>query len=472
MFWISKYSKRISNFYSQSIIFKICFFSIFFISLTLFTMCYFLNKSIINYFYLQNEKQLIGKIQLVNNFIEQNSKNLKCNLNVALYGHEEIFIQIKNINTNCIIYNNKSKLIDTKNINFTNKNWGKWDINHIIYSGFLTKKTIIINKKPFTYEILAGIKNNNYFYFMYFFKESLLIIGFTGLFFVIFFIIFSTLYGLRPVRKLAEFSENIYINNLDSRLDLSTMPMEIVSVAMSFNQMLDRLKLSIDKLSEFSSDLAHEIRTPINNIMMQTQVCLNKQRDNKYYKEVLLSNLEELNKLTKLISDMLFLAKNQKTSTIEHFQKINLRELFIDIIDYFEQYSTDKDITIKITGDAPALIDPYIFRRALNNLIYNAIQYAESHTTVEVEIFKRYNSSNILIKNKVNDTISNLTPQQLERFFDRFYRFDESRQSSGEGTGLGLAITKSIIEIHNGVITNYIINDTIIFSITLQHNID
>lgn len=432
-------------------------------------MGFFLNKAITNHFYLQNQKQLQGKIQLINNLLNRNSKNLKSNLDEALYGHDDIFIQINDIKNNLIVYKNKDEIIDPKNINFNKNNWGQWDVKNISYSGFFIKKNTKYDKVYSSYEIIAGIKNDNYFDFMLFFKKSLIIIGLTGITIIIFLIILSTLHCLYPVRKLSEFSENIYINNLDSRIDISTMPIEIISVAKSFNQMLDRLKISVEKLSDFSSDLAHEIRTPINNIMMQTQVCLNRPRDNKYYKEILTSNLEEFDKLTKLISDILFLAKNQNIKNFDHFQLINLKKLTADISDYFEPFAIEKNVKIKITGSASAFIDPYIFNRAINNLIYNAIKYTETNTIVEVNLISEINTTSILVKNKVNNSIKNLKPYQLERFFDRFYRFDESRQGSGEGTGLGLAITKSIIEIHNGSICNYILDDTIIFKITLPN---
>ncbi|WP_307010545.1 heavy metal sensor histidine kinase [Acinetobacter calcoaceticus] len=450
---------------TNSIIFRICFSSIIFTIFTLSSMGFILNKVIVNHFYMQNKKQLQGKIQLVDNLLEQKSRNLKCNLDEALFGHDDITIQIKNTTNNKIIYKRSDYIIDKNNINFSKKNWGEWQINEVSYSGFIIQKKINQDGNILFYEIIAGIKNNNNFNFIYFFREKLLIIGLIGFFSLIFLIIFSTIHGLKPIKKMAELSKNIYINNLDSRLEISTMPIEIIPVAKSFNQMLDRIKLSVEKLSDFSSDLAHEIRTPINNITMQTQVCLNKPRDNNYYKEVLLSNLEELNKLTKLISDMLFIAKHQNTSPIANFKLINLKNLITDISDYFEPYSTEKKVLINIKGDASALIDPYIFSRALNNLIYNAIKYTRNNTIVEVELISENDKTVILIKNTVNSEIRNLSQQQLERFFDRFYRFDESRQSSG--TGLGLAITKSIIEMHNGSISNYILNDTIIFKIVL-----
>lgn len=454
-----------SNKLFRSIGFRISFISTLFTILILVIMGIFVNQHVVNYFYQQNQKEIEGKIQLIENLFQQKPSNFKDGLDEALIGHDNLVIQIKLANGQTI-YNKKnnhadlSQLIQTKN-----GQWINWKNKDQSYQGIMVNKVLRYGETNQNMQIIAAIEVTDNFYFLHSFKRQLLMIGLLGVIGLMFLGWLATWQGLGPIRNMARLSENISANNLSNRLDLKNIPIELAPLATAFNDMLDRLEISVDKLSAFSSDLAHEIRTPINNLMMQTQVSLTKPRTIEQYQDVLFSNLEEYEHLAKMISDMLFLAKSDHNLALKSKKNIDLAQEMKILFEYFEAFASDKNIHLEQSGQAHIEAEPAMIRRAFNNLISNAIKYGEADSILQIQLSEDAQNSVILIKNKVPAEMQTLTPLQLSRFFDRFYRLDSSRHKVEDGTGLGLAITKSIIEIHDAEIDVFIEGENIVFRI-------
>jgi len=180
---------------------------------------------------------------------------------------------------------------------------------------------------------------------------------------------FATWRGLRPVQKMAKVAEGISAQHLSERLEVEHTPTELKSLAIAFNDMLDRLESALERLSDFSSDLAHEIRTPINNLMTQTQVCLARKRDTSTYQEVLFSNLEELERLARMVSDMLFLAKAEHGLKLQNLQNIDLVKEVTALFDFYDALAAEKNMTLQQTGSGNVKGDPAMLRRALSRFL-------------------------------------------------------------------------------------------------------
>jgi len=275
---------------------------------------------------------------------------------------------------------------------------------------------------------------------------------------------FATWRGLRPVQKMAKVAEGISAQHLSERLEVEHTPTELKSLAIAFNDMLDRLESALERLSDFSSDLAHEIRTPINNLMTQTQVCLARKRDTSTYQEVLFSNLEELERLARMVSDMLFLAKAEHGLKLQNLQNIDLVKEVTALFDFYDALAAEKNMTLQQTGSGNVKGDPAMLRRALSNLLSNAVKYGNKNSTIRIKLQQNLDNTIFSIENEGPE----ISPEQLSRLFDRFYRTDASRQRTEEGTGLGLAITKSILDMLGATIQAESLNGRIIFTIVFQ----
>lgn len=270
--------------------------------------------------------------------------------------------------------------------------------------------------------------------------------------------------GLAPLKRIRERAADITANRLDQRLEVAAIPVELAEVAETINGMLERLEESFRRLSEFSSDLAHELRTPVTNLLTQTQVILSKPREIEEYRDVLASNAEELERLSRTVADMLFLAKAENHLLIPHQEEVNLTEEIRGLLEFYEVLLEEKGIRAKVAGQSTICGDRLMLRRTFSNLLSNAIR----HTPIEGEIFvviERTDGGHVQIS--VTNTGEIIASEHLPRLFDRFYRADASRQHSGDGAGLGLPIVKSIVEAHGGSIAVTSVNGFTTFSMSL-----
>ena len=257
---------------------------------------------------------------------------------------------------------------------------------------------------------------------------------------------FATRRGLAPLRRITELSAGISAERLTCRLPEADLPAELNALAAAFNAMLARLDDSFRRLSEFSSDIAHELRTPVSNLMTQTQVALSSARTNEEYREILYSSLEEYERMAQMIGDMLYLAQTDNGLLKPDLEPVNLAAVTQDLFDYFEAWTEEQGIVLSLEGSAVIPGDRLMLRRALSNLIANAIRHTPRGERVHVAMKLQAGSVQLSVENPGPE----IPAEHLSRLFDRFYRVDPSRQRKGDGAGLGLAIVKSIVAAHGG----------------------
>lgn len=261
---------------------------------------------------------------------------------------------------------------------------------------------------------------------------------------------FAARRGLLPLRHMAEVAESISADRLHERMRTDTLPKELVGLAEAFNRMFTRLEDSFRRLSDFSSDLAHELRTPVSNLVTQTQVALSRTRSADEYREVLYSSLEEYDRLSRMIADMLFLAKADNGLVVPSRESVDLAREVAQLFEFYEALAEEKGVRLVARGQATVRGDHLMLRRALGNLLSNAIRHTPTGGAVEVAL---ENNVQGRVRISVENPGETIPPEHLPRLFDRFYRVDPSRQRSSEGVGLGLAITRSLVEAHGGSIS-------------------
>lgn len=252
--------------------------------------------------------------------------------------------------------------------------------------------------------------------------------------------------GLQPLRRVTTLAAGLDANRLGARLPEAGVPAEIKALVDSFNAMLARLEDSFRRLSDFSADVAHELRTPISNLTVQTQVALGAARDGEQYREVLYSSLEEYERLARTISDMLFLAQADNGLLRPAAETVDLAAEVRELFDYFDAWAEERGVSLALEGSANACGDPLMLRRALSNLLSNAIRYTDAGHEVRVRLAAEGAGVRISIENPGPE----IPPEQLSRLFDRFYRADPARGRQRDGAGLGLAIVKSVVAAHGG----------------------
>nr|WP_249178245.1 heavy metal sensor histidine kinase [Burkholderia cenocepacia] len=252
--------------------------------------------------------------------------------------------------------------------------------------------------------------------------------------------------GLRPVESLGRQTSRIEAHNLNARLDARGGPVELRELATSVNRMLDRLERAFVRLSQFSSDLAHDMRTPLANVISSSQITLSRARTTDEYEALIESNIEECERLQRMIENMLFLARTdnarQHLKTAELDAGSELRRL----ASYFQALADEAGVRIDVHGEAPVVADATLFRRAVSNLASNALEHAQAASTIELAVSVQGSYAVVEVTNRGVA----IPPEQVERIFERFYRIDSSRHGAARNAGLGLAIVKSIMELHRG----------------------
>lgn len=255
--------------------------------------------------------------------------------------------------------------------------------------------------------------------------------------------------GLMPLRAIKRRAAEITANRLHTRLPTEAIPLELAGLVATLNEMLSRLEESFQRLLDFSSDLAHELRTPISNLLTQTQVTLSKARTEEEYRDILASNIEEFEYLSRMISDMLFLAKADNRQLVPNREPVRLADEVVSLFEFYEILAEEKAVHLGCTGTAVVCGDRLMLRRAVSNLLSNALRYTPSGGKVTVSI----GENNLETQLTVENTGENIPAEHLPRLFDRFYRTDSARQRTTDGSGLGLAITRSILVAHGGHIS-------------------
>jgi two-component system heavy metal sensor histidine kinase CusS len=256
--------------------------------------------------------------------------------------------------------------------------------------------------------------------------------------------------GLRPLKRLSIEASALRPRAHAQGLQVSRLPEELADFAVAFNGALARQEDTYRQLEAFNADVAHELRTPLANLIGGTQVALSRPRSVRELEEILHSNLEELEELRLIINDMLFLARADQGEVATGRVRTRIADEVEKTIEFYEVLLEELGASVAITGDvdAQAPIEPALVRRALSNLVQNAIEHSRPGARISVEIRRGDGEVWVCVANPGEP----IDEQHVKRLFDRFYRVDAARSLAGRphGHGLGLAIVKAVATMHAG----------------------
>ena len=250
--------------------------------------------------------------------------------------------------------------------------------------------------------------------------------------------------GLRPLASMTRSLKRVAPDRLHERVPPNEWPRELQPVAIAFDEMLDRLEDSFTRLSQFSADLAHELRTPLANIRGEAEVALTRPRSPNEYQAVIESSIAECERLAAIIDNLLFLARAEAAEGQVHRTLFDARAAVEKMIAYYEEVAEERKLRLSCAGTAEVFADPLLFTRTVSNLIDNALRFTPDGGAIEIEVSNENGAAKLVVR----DNGAGIATEHLPHVFDRFYRVDSSRSS--EGTGLGLALVKSIAELHGG----------------------
>ena len=250
--------------------------------------------------------------------------------------------------------------------------------------------------------------------------------------------------GLRPLREITQSVARIGPTHLKERVTPAEWPRELKPLAIAFDDMLKRLDDSFTRLSQFSADLAHELRTPIANMIGEAQVALTRDRTAAEYRETIESTVGESERLSRIVDNLLFVARVDAASEPIARERFDGRAAVEKIAAFYQTVADDHHVTITCSGEGDIYADPDLFERVLGNLLDNALRFTPENGSIQIALSERDSDFEVA----VSDTGRGIDPEHLPRVFDRFYRADSSRGS--DGAGLGLALVKSIVDLHSG----------------------
>ncbi len=256
--------------------------------------------------------------------------------------------------------------------------------------------------------------------------------------------------GLAPLDRVTAAASNITPSQLDRRLDIAKAPTEIAELARAFNHMLDRLQEGYERLSQFSADLAHDLRTPITNLMVASQVMLSRARSVEEYQALLASNIEEYERLARMAEHMLFLARADNEQIALRPEDLDMERELQRIAEYFEGVAEEAGVILAMNASGKLNADPVLLNRALSNLIANAIRYTPRGATIRVTAQPHPGGEYGI---EVANPGAAIALEHLSRLFDRFYRVDSARAGSEAASGMGLAIVKAVMVLHEGSVS-------------------
>ncbi|PLC52792.1 two-component sensor histidine kinase [Pollutimonas nitritireducens] len=445
------------------------------ITVVLLTFGWMVQRSINSHFVQQDVDELNAVVQSLTQSLSEPSASqepdvLKRRLAAAISGHRNAQFRVSDSHGN-VIYATPNSDLDgfTRLVPFTGvitiDSVKIWRDKGETYRGAVVQ---LMNKglqgaEPLTLAVATGI--NFHLHYLESFRSYLRVITTAACLIAILATWFAVYQGHAPIRRISREIRRIKSDQLFIRLAPGTVPVELTELAVSFNDMLDRIEDGFQRLSNFSADIAHELRTPITNLKTQTEVALSQSRDVEQYREILYSNLEEYERMAKMVGDMLFLAQADNNQLKPELVSVNLVTEVQELFDYFEAWAEERSVSLICKGPVICVQgDRLMMRRALSNLLSNAIRYTPPGRAVTVSLAA---NSNDTIAISVENPGHTINSEHLPRLFDRFYRADPSRQRKGDGAGLGLAIVKSIIDAHGGTITAKEVDGHMIFEVAL-----
>lgn len=258
--------------------------------------------------------------------------------------------------------------------------------------------------------------------------------------------------GLRPLHEIAATARRIRSTTLaDERLAAAGLPAEIAELAVTLNDMLGRLEESFARLARFSADIAHELRTPVNNLRGEAEVALGRPRSPEEYRDVLGSCLEECGRLARLVDSLLFIARAEDPRTQVERERVDVGRELAAVREFYEAAAAEAGVSLTADAAAGLVADVNrpLLQRAVGNLVANALAYTGPGGRVALTAARDGGGVRI----EVTDTGCGIAAEHLPHLFDRFYRADRARSSAGGGVGLGLAIVKTIADLHGGSVS-------------------
>lgn len=420
--------------------------------LILLSVGFYMIHIIDSHFARQDMEEMRGKLELASRLVakagqDNTEDKLPHQLDDALVGHHHLSLALFSGSQKLYGFGEASYPASMLANPASNQNATKaltWTQGHAPYRGLAIRLSPDSDAKPLT--LAVAVETSHHQEFIDSFKLALWAIIALATLIAVALGWAVTRAGLVPLRQTAQLARQISVDHLDQRLPADRVPPELEELTSSFNAMLDRLSGSFERLSSFAVDLAHEMRTPVNTLMMQTQVMLTQARSAEEYRDVLASNLEEYERLARTIGDMLFLAKADNGLIVPTREPVDLAEEIRDLFEFYEALAEDRHIKLEYSGAASINGDRLMLRRALSNLLSNGIRHAPESSTVNVGLNTAGDEATLTFDNPCAD----MDQKHLDHLFDRFYRIDPARRDSGEGAGLGLAITRSIAQAHGG----------------------
>jgi two-component system heavy metal sensor histidine kinase CusS len=254
--------------------------------------------------------------------------------------------------------------------------------------------------------------------------------------------------GMRRIESIAEAAGRVRPSQLEERISTAGLPSELEGLASAMNGMLDRLEASFERLSQFSADLAHEIRTPVGRMRGEAEVALGRARTPEEYRECLASMVEECVRLSELVDRLLFLARTEDPASQVAGVSVNLGRELAAVQEFWSPSAEEAGVTLVLEKPGEILMhaDPALLRRAVGNLVANSLAHTPRGGRITISL--RADEREIGLQ--VRDTGSGIPAAQLPRVFDRFFRGDDARSPSSGGAGLGLSIARAIAVLHGG----------------------
>ncbi|MGG1945315.1 heavy metal sensor histidine kinase [Trinickia sp. NRRL B-1857] len=255
--------------------------------------------------------------------------------------------------------------------------------------------------------------------------------------------------SLRPLREIARTAGTVTVDRLGTPIEVENVPNELAALIASLNLMFGRLHDGFQRLSQYTADLAHDMRTPLGNLRGATEVVLARPRSADEYQAALASNLEECDRISRMIESVLFLARAEHPQFVARLGDLDAEKELAHIADYFEGLADDAGVHLHTTGHAQLRADAELFRRAVGNLLANALRYTPRGGDITLSAGESPDAVRVIVANQG----APIAPELLERIFDRFYRVDPSRKretNTSGSTGLGLAIVRTIMDLHGG----------------------
>ena len=391
---------------------------------------------------LHSTQRILGELKSTDQFGE-----LKPELQALLGAHRNLTAVILGDDGRLLFADPGPVNVPEEFLTTTNNNFWEWQNQEQMFRGLTAQAMVTGRDKPLTVILVFDVTEHMFFF------ETLQRWFWIGL-------VISALVsvglgwlvarsGMRPIRQVTMVAASMSAKSLKERIPLASVPKELQQMVSSFNAMLSRLDDAFVRLSNFSADIAHELRTPVSNLMIHTEVVLSRKRDIEDYEDNLYSNLDDLKRMSRMIDDMLFLAKSDNGLIPHENKPIDLLEVVEKLLEYYRLLADERGINLTVSGGGSVRGDVLMLHRAISNLLSNALRYTPEGRTINVDIRQRSTSTFVVVENP-GETIA---PEHLEKLFDRFYRADPARrEGSPSNAGLGLSITRSIVEAHEGKI--------------------